>query len=185
MLARINWRGDGRSQLITVRRDTFELENVESVSFQCLDKLQDAASSSLKMRRKPHDWGAPHRRCIAYFLKMRRKRDEIFPLLQQPQSDSKGIIKVLYRNEAYALYLSRKVNSLSERDKGELLIPSRGELLPDRSTSLLDILYARAALYWWMFSRSSSIDQAYENLLRLIDRGESEGGSGLGSSNST
>jgi len=169
-LARINPRRDGRSQVIVVRRDTFELEWVESVAALHVDELRHVASARMSALRKPTGWNAPHRKCIAYFLKMRRKREEIFDLLQRPQADRSAVVSVLLRNEAYALHLSKKVNSLSGAERRKLLTPSGEELLPERSTTSIDVLDARSQLYRWLVSPSPSIVQAHRDLLELIRR---------------
>ncbi|MEO8154007.1 MAG: hypothetical protein ABI605_13125 [Rhizobacter sp.] len=171
-LTRIDMRGDGHSQIVVVRRDTFELVKAKSMACTSMKELRDIAALEIQDLRKPADWDAPHRKCLAYFLKMRRKREYIFDLTANAQSRGDDIVKVLFRNEAYAFYACRKVNELTNSEKLKLLSPSLEELVEQRTTGVIEVLYARSSLFWLIFSRTPTLVHAYEKLQKQIIEAE-------------
>lgn len=167
-LSRNDPRGVNRFQLLLVRRDTFELMHVETVSVESIDKLTEVASIRLAKFDRPVDWDAPHRKCIAYYLKMRRKQEKFFELSQKTIT-APDIAKIIYKNDGYLFHLLRKINFLSHAERLSLLKLSPEELLPERKTRVLDLIYARVSLFWMFFSKTSAIVMAYNALANLIN----------------
>ena len=169
-------RGVNNLQITIVRRDTFELIAVETVPVNSNFEVLEIASKNLEKLSKPDNWNAPHRKCIAFFIKMQCKREKVFDLICESNLSPEKISICLHRNEGFIFHILRMVNSLDDVEKLKMLTPGENERLNDRSMSDIDLIFARAELFWLLFIKTPILINAYNEIVGIVNALNSEFG---------
>lgn len=145
--------GGGRSQLLIIRRDTKEIIKVTTIAS---GRVSTVAVEFIESLSRPTDWKSPHVLCLFYYIKIMRKRERFgFKLISEKLS-AREIMSELKRFETYQRYLLVKLNSLSKKERLLIMTPSNKELTPT-TTEEIDMLQARADLFWMFFKRNEEM----------------------------
>jgi len=159
-------KGSDKAQLIILRKDTHELESATTVDTQ---DLETTAKSSINSLKKPLDWKVPHRVCLYYFLKIKRKKEEFSMKLLSDSLSKRQVVSEIKRFETYQYFLLKRLHELSTSEKVMLLTPAEKEYAP-KSTEDIDLLQARDELFGLLFEKNKEMSLAHAKTTSIIKK---------------
>ncbi|NHQ88228.1 hypothetical protein HA050_19165 [Iodobacter sp. HSC-16F04] len=151
-----------------VRRDTFELVLVKKSIEHNMDQLNHFAVSLLSNLPCPEDWMLASRKCLAIYLKARRKKECFITELLGKDKTVIDVAKYLKTLESHVAYITQCYNLLNEKELVFLLTPTKVEIETYASADTSDLFYGRVASYKFITKKTPEIDKAYKILLNII-----------------
>lgn len=150
-----------------VRRDTFELVLVKKYIAYDMEQLKCFAVSLLSNLSCPEDWMLASRKCLAIYLKARRKKECFIAELLDKGKAPSDIDRYLKVIENHVAYITQCYNLLSEQELILLLTPTNKEVETHTLTDTSDLFYGRVASYKFITKKTHRIEKAYKVLLNI------------------
>jgi len=151
-----------RTQILIFRKDTLELEVVATVDSDSLSADVDSILLSLDV---PSDWKKPHRACLCYFLKIKRKKDELSQKVLAGSLSQRQVFREISRFESYMYHFLKRLNYLSESERVLLLAPRKVDI---KSSEDIDTLYAKDEIFGLFFSVTDAMRLAHAQVRSVI-----------------